>query len=650
MSSCEKNQTDTQAITSQSHDDQDARNQQDEARLSTLSEISEATLIATVQDSQSLSKSDDSRIMANDSMVNEKHEITVTETGEPMDQPHTPSFTAGDIIAYTARHSHSPKTPRTRISELSMDTSTISKYSSTDKDLESGIDDTAIVSWVDNNAVEAHTREQKFSSLRTHGTTRSLNSFSIPLPAEKQGEIAGLVRYTVFSVYRRLFTIVFFTNLAVFLWLVATNRKRILNVDISNLATAASANFLVAILIRQDYISNALYHVCWRVPHSVSPWIRHRLAKVYEQGGVHSGAAIAGTVWFVLLTAVITKSAVQKVLISVPIVTLSFLLLAILLLIIGFAWPWWRSSTTVIQQAGPNGTVGRTGASLHHNRFEMSHRFGGWLAIALFWVEAMLLVDHTRKANHTSFGSEMIKLPTFWFLAVITFHLVLPWIFLRKWTFDVKQCSGRAIQLTTGHTLAPLSGLAISESPLHEWHPFATFPKVDGTPGTSMIISAAGDWTKRIVANPKTQYWVKGFPKTGVLSMALIFKKVLVVTTGSGIGPCLSLMLETNKIKKTQICGILWQAHDPLNTYGDDLVGRVFDTTQDAVIIDSVLQKKKFGVQIDAEKHLIPMAYNLFKESDAEAVFVISNKKLTKQIVNSLEKRGIPAYGPIWDS
>ena len=34
----------------------------------------------------------------------------------------------------------------------------------------------------------------------------------------------------------------------------------------------------------------------------------------------------------------------------------------------------------------------------------------------------------------------------------------------------------------------------------------------------------------------------------------------------------------------------------------------------------------------------------------AEAVICISNKKLTWQVVHGLERRGIPAFGAIWDS
>lgn len=44
------------------------------------------------------------------------------------------------------------------------------------------------------------------------------------------------------------------------------------------------------------------------------------------------------------------------------------------------------------------------------------------------------------------------------------------------------------------------------------------------------------------------------------------------------------------------------------------------------------------------------LTYALYKESGAEAVLVISNKRFTQQIVYDMEKRGIPAYGAIFDS
>ena len=47
---------------------------------------------------------------------------------------------------------------------------------------------------------------------------------------------------------------------------------------------------------------------------------------------------------------------------------------------------------------------------------------------------------------------------------------------------------------------------------------------------------------------------------------------------------------------------------------------------------------------------LVELAYKAYQEFDAEAIIVISNKKLTWQVVFGMESRGIPAYGAIWDS
>ncbi|MCV5163817.1 hypothetical protein OFB65_26060, partial [Escherichia coli] len=47
---------------------------------------------------------------------------------------------------------------------------------------------------------------------------------------------------------------------------------------------------------------------------------------------------------------------------------------------------------------------------------------------------------------------------------------------------------------------------------------------------------------------------------------------------------------------------------------------------------------------------MLPIVLRLFKEFNAEAVCCISNPMMTKKIVHGCEMRGIPAYGPIFDS
>jgi len=272
-----------------------------------------------------------------------------------------------------------------------------------------------------------------------------------------------------------------------------------------------------------------------------------------------------------------------------------------------------------------------------HNTFENTHRFAGWLSIALFWAELILLGEAMRAGTSQSLGDILIRQPTFWFLVIITFHIVLPWLRLRKVEFVPEKLSNHAVRLHFPMTLKPFSGIAISDAPLKEWHPFATFPSADGK-GGSLLVSDAGDWTKKAINTPRTSYWVKGVPKTGVLSMACIFRSCVIVTTGSGIGPCLSFLTDPSR---KQPCRVLWSTPSPLKTFGESITNKVREVDPQAVIIDT---------RASGRPNMIQIAYQLFIESGAEAVFVISNPKLTKKVVYGMESRGVPAFGPIWDS
>jgi hypothetical protein len=47
---------------------------------------------------------------------------------------------------------------------------------------------------------------------------------------------------------------------------------------------------------------------------------------------------------------------------------------------------------------------------------------------------------------------------------------------------------------------------------------------------------------------------------------------------------------------------------------------------------------------------LVQLALDAYADFDAEAVIIVSNKPTTVRLVHELERRGIPAFGPIWDS
>jgi hypothetical protein len=323
--------------------------------------------------------------------------------------------------------------------------------------------------------------------------------------------------------------------------------------------------------------------------------------------------------WFIALTVVLTVQFAKGLFTSRAVLILTYLLQALLLMILVLAYPALRFK--------------------FHNHFEMTHRFAGWMVIILFWIELGLLADISVEREHMSAALVLAKQPSFWFLVVITVHTIVPWLNLRRWEFEAENLSNHAVRLHFKKTPPPFTGIAISKSPLFEWHPFATMPSLDSeSPGGSLIVSAAGDWTKDAVERPRKYYWVKGIPKPGVLGLSLIFKRVVIVTTGSGIGPCLSILASPYR---RMACRVLWSGPSPEKVFGSEIVDTVRRVDPLAVIIDSRTQGRP---------DMVALTYRLYVESAAEAVFVISNPVLTRKIVYSMESRGVPAFGPVWDS
>lgn len=457
--------------------------------------------------------------------------------------------------------------------------------------------------------------EAKSSSSSAHATESG--SLAVALPPRNRW--LRFSRFTVFGVYRRIFLAVFIIN-AYYGHDILTKKRRSkyspLLVDIS---TAASANMLIAILVRQDYVLNSMFWLTWFVPFAMPLRVRRSIAKIYEYGGLHSGAAVCSVLWFSLLGAILTWEFINLRIVDPFIMIFTFAVVAILWAMLIVAYPKIRAK--------------------RHNTFENVHRFGGWIVLGIFWPELWLF---TRALGHQSGpaspGAILTKLPAFWLLMASCFNVALPWMRLRRISIQPERLGVgvHAIRLHLSEKVRNCVVYRIADSPLTEWHAFACIPAGDGN-GGSLIVSNAGDWTRRAINNPKKYYYTRGIPTVGVLCMAQIFRKVIIVTTGSGIGPCLGTMMRIPATK----CRVLWSAPSPRHTFGDEICDNVLDVDPNAVVIDTHAQGRK---------DLVTLAYNLYVEEKAEAIFCVSNKALTKHFVYEMESRGIPAFGPIWDS
>lgn len=454
-------------------------------------------------------------------------------------------------------------------------------------------------------------------------------------------------RYSIFTVYRRLFTLVFVLNGIGTLVLVQQHSYRFREAfSLGTLAALASSNFLLAILVRQDFLVNLLFRTAWLVPWYVPLRIRRLAARVYCYGGVHSGAAMAGTIWWIVFIISMSWTFARDGLDIFSVLILTWILLLLLLTILLLALPSLRAR--------------------YHDTFEITHRFLGWLSILLFWAQLLLLSHHksTFSATERPFSSLLLHDPTFWNLTLITAMLIYPWLRLRRWTFTAHTLSSHALRLSFPHPIHKFSCLSISHSPLREWHPFATFPSLTPShPGASMVISAAGDWTRSLIHTAQQQtssqlgalqhqtgrekgtegdvqlrFWVKSHPKAGVLSLFCLFPRVIILTTGSGIGPALSSLLDR---PAGQFVRLIWSARAPVHTYGEKMLELVQQADPEALVIDT---------SVEGRPDLLGVAARMYTVLRAEAVFVLSNESVTRMVVGGLEKRGVPAFGPIWDS
>ncbi|KAF2797820.1 nonribosomal peptide synthetase 12 [Melanomma pulvis-pyrius CBS 109.77] len=438
------------------------------------------------------------------------------------------------------------------------------------------------------------------------------------LPEKKGLHGQRWLRHRAFILYRRFFTVVILANLAAAA-VILYRRVKTERPMLSDLATATATNLCVAVLMRSEPVVNLLFTTFCSVPTWFPLWIRRHCARVFHIGGIHSSCAIAATMWFFIFTvgaSIDVAKPADLQCISTASIVLTYFILIIFVTMGSLSHPTIRAK--------------------YHNIWEVTHRFGGWTALIFLWAQAFLTSrDLTRDAG-ISPSQAYLHSPPIWLLAVATMAIIFPWLHLRKVPVRSEVLSGHAIRLHFDYT-TPVVGTAVrlAERPLIDWHGFATITNANGK-GFSLVVSNAGDFTKRTIERAPTHMWVRGIPFCGVLRICTLFKSVVLVATGSGIGPCLAVILAHKTPAR-----ILWTAPNPEQTFGKEIVDAVLEKDPKAVIHNTRTMGKP-------DMNL--MAYRLWKESGAEAVCVISNKRFTTQVVYAMEARGIPAYGAIFDS
>ncbi|RDW56563.1 hypothetical protein BP6252_14091 [Coleophoma cylindrospora] len=363
-------------------------------------------------------------------------------------------------------------------------------------------------------------------------------------------------------------------------------------------ANAAAANLAVTGLIRVPYVVNLFYAVIRVVPPRSFPlFIRHITAEIPHFGGVYSGCGVAALFWYIALYGLVTREYVVSpppgLQNGIALLVLMYLILCLILFILvahpavlGLPHPF---------RAGPGAGSG----------------------------DPTIL----------GFGA----IPSILVAIVLTVAFFIPWLSLRKVPVTSEYLSSHAVRLHFNFATAGFAqGISVSKHPLKDWHRFAGIPNIDSSPGFSLIVSKAGDWTSAAINEQPRALWKRGTLTSGFGRNCLLFNRILLITTGSGMGPCLSLLAAPNRPPIR-----IWQTRSPQKTYGQEVLKMISMVDNNAVVIDS----DKHGRQ-----DMFPIAWDMVKDFNAEAVFIISRPNMVQKLVFEFEVRGIPAFGPVFDS
>lgn len=117
-----------------------------------------------------------------------------------------------------------------------------------------------------------------------------------------------------------------------------------------------------------------------------------------------------------------------------------------------------------------------------------------------------------------------------------------------------------------------------------------------------------------------------------------MYKRVVVVATGSGICVFLSFLLQPCPADVY----VIWVAKGIEENFGDEIVRKMKSYPAEKMMIHDTA--------VCGRPNVSEMTVEAARRWGAEVVIVTSNPSGSRDVVNGCKAAGIPAFGPIWDS
>lgn len=177
----------------------------------------------------------------------------------------------------------------------------------------------------------------------------------------------------------------------------------------------------------------------------------------------------------------------------------------------------------------------------------------------------------------------------------------------------------------------------ISRSSVLEYHAFGTISEGKHAEYHYLICGVQGDFTRDLVNNPPTRLWTRQLKFAGISNTSTIYKRGIRVCTGTGLGAALSTCIQNDG------WFLIWVGSDQLKTFGPTISSLIYKNIPPERLC--LWDSRERGGRPD----LVGLVAAIYKEWDAEVVFITSNWGGNKELMEGCKKLGIPAFGTLWD-
>jgi len=393
-------------------------------------------------------------------------------------------------------------------------------------------------------------------------------------------------------------------------------------IAITEVGFLAVGPVLLCALVRDKIFLWALYGAV-RVSHRLrcSKHARYHISRFADCiGGLHSTSGTTAFVWNVIYAIDAFKREGSEI--NVRSVT-AWCLPALLLLICLSALPCIRYR--------------------HHNSFEIFHRYINWLALCLLITHVILVNIHLFRQAPTI--SEAVLCAVVLCLVILTAY---PWVIMHR-------IKGRDIEIVAAKQStafifpwrAPVGATCKLSTNLLEFHVFGVTPlpkHPEKGHRCFVLMKSLGDWTSSLNERAK----VPGLLDDVTFHMTRIdppnftqglfhWKKVFVLATGAGIAPIFPYLV-MEKYADLQI-SMVWVGRDHAINYPKFLVD-ILVPLPNVMLHDTTTMGRP---------NLCTMTVEKVREFEAEAVFIVSNPKMTYQVANHVVHQGIPVFASNFD-